>query len=232
MHNLQELRALIERGKTEGELTYNDVVDAFRDTIMDIDAIDQIIYLLGEAGVDVIRPDDPLKERLVDALNTEGLSWMLTSSLTERAFWLGAYQSARLLGADSKTKNGLYRNVLNTLWERASDDTFQSTRFGRIHTELLSAVGREDVRLCELVERVDLLEAILSELSQTWQVGARDAQKLIRGLRDLINFISGPSGPATKRKVTDLTGIIQALETPLRQLSLLETSHKLQDRFK
>jgi hypothetical protein len=223
-----EIQALIARGREEGELTYDEIIEALPEAIIDIDAIEKVIESLVAAGIEVIRPDDPLQERLAKTLEDEGLSWIVKSSLTERAYWIGAQRAAKLLGASKKTGAGFIKPILKTSHHRSADDTFPFTRLGRILADLVKAIQCEHKSPEAMHGHVDSLNVTLEDLASAWQRELRDSKGLIQDFLRLIEVVREARTPDSKR---ELLTSVNTLNQPLRRLSLLETSHDIQDRF-
>jgi len=230
----EAIRMLIRRGELAGELTYTEIVAAFSGSIIDVDALGQIVTLLREAGIKVIHVDGSFEDHLERALIEEGRCWILASSLTERAFWIGACEAAKLLGADEKR---IFWKVFGkTIWERGADDTFPCTTVGKSYTKLLELVRDGDVRLDDLREPLDMLEDSLHEVARNWRKHSDEVERLIQALRCRLELtpkaLARQPDEQFDKGAFNARDLIRAIERPLRQLALLQTSHKLQDRFK
>ena len=54
LENIAEVKKLIELGKTNGEVTYDEINDILPDKLLNSEKIDDIFILLNQMGIDVV----------------------------------------------------------------------------------------------------------------------------------------------------------------------------------
>jgi len=229
----ERFRSLIKRSKLKGEINYDEILATLPYAIIDIDASEELIKSFEDEGIEVIRTDLPLKDRLEITLEKSDFRWMRSSALTERAYWIGAYQVTKELGIDKE--NRLLSRLLKTLWKRSADDTFSSTSVGAKHKVLLENIDHKNKDLTELTGNLEDLKKLLHKLNNEWGETLQFARERIEELQNLLvnhNISVSHDSEVSETRLIQLRHFISSLEEPLRRLSLLETTHFMQDRLK
>ena len=66
----------------------------------------------------------------------KNFSWIRNSSILKRAYCLGLYAGLRAVTDESNLRELLLEMVRGTMFARSGEDTFGSTRIGRIYNDL------------------------------------------------------------------------------------------------
>jgi len=128
----------------------------------------------------------------------------------------------------------LSSRLLKTLWKRSADDTFSSTGVGAKHKVLLENIDLKNKDLTELTGNLEDLKKLLHKLNNEWGETLQFARERIEELQKLLvdhDISVLHDSEVSETRLIQLHHLISSLEEPLRRLSLLETTHFMQDRL-
>ena len=141
-------------------------------------------------------------------------SWINSSSLILRAYFLGLYFGLKDIAAERDLNSLVLSIFKETMFQRSADDTFPSTRIGRAFFSVKEDLGEtaghfSKDKMATLREAVENIEhAILAAFGE---LASLMADVPIR--------------------TSEMSGFLYALERPLRTIALFETDHLLSKRL-
>jgi hypothetical protein len=160
------------------------------------------------------------------------IAWIRNSALFERAYFLGLYKGLSSISNDESLDKLLLYCLMNTMWERDADDSFNSTQTGKnfqqLKVEFDRAVSGEELKILSLESVLEVVEVN----NKRWSDSVDNVRTVIdEMLRTSFEFNRGIS-----KKVSDPNDRNEfykkmnprRLEAMLRLISLIETNHKLQ----
>ena len=182
----------------------------------------------------------------------EDTKWIASSALMERAYLFGMIKLSHTLielgvmPADNELIDKISRRILfKTRFSRSADDSFKSTPLGQLHDQLERS-NREKDRL-KVLESTNEINAVCKYLQSEFEESVsfiQEQTKMLQAIYGRWDQTSRPeelSSPADQLAMESMdrgfsderaaAKIAHLIEERLRFIALLQTSHKLNDRF-
>jgi len=160
-----------------------------------------------------------------DALVTDGdFAWVRKSALIERAYYAGLYAGLRAIAHENDLKEMILRSIVDTMFTRGGDDSFDSTPIGREFSTLKQRL-LDDKESTFPAETTVRLTASLEKLDQRWNSVLTQAKRVIGHIQNLADDChANPEKDDWLRH--EYCGLLEELEHVLRIASLLQTDHR------
>jgi hypothetical protein len=182
----------------------------------------------------------------------EDTKWIASSGLMERAYLFGMIKLSYTLielgvmPADNQLIDKISRRMLKTMFYRSADDSFKSTLLGQLYDQLKRS--HEEMDRLKVLESTNEINAVCKHLQSEFEESVSFIQEQTKTLQaihqrwDLAGRSEALSSPADKqalgatdRGFSDERAAAKnahlMIEDRLRFIALLQTSHKLNDRF-
>jgi hypothetical protein len=182
----------------------------------------------------------------------EDTKWIASSALMERAYLFGMIKLSYTLielgvmPADNQLIDKISRRMLKTMFYRSADDSFKSTLLGQLYDQLKRS--HEEMDRLKVLESTNEINAVCKHLQSEFEESVSLIQEQTKTLQaihqrwDLAGRSEALSAPADKqalgatdRGFSDERAAAKnahlMIEDRLRFVALLQTSHKLNDRF-
>lgn len=182
----------------------------------------------------------------------EDTKWIASSALMERAYLFGMIKLSYTLielgvmPADNQLIDKISRRMLKTMFYRSADDSFKSTLLGQLYDQLKRS--HEEMDRLKVLESTSEINAVCKHLQSEFEESVLLIQEQTKTLQaihqrwDLAGRSEALSSPAdeqalgaTDRGFSDERAAAKnahlMIEDRLRFIALLQTSHKLNDRF-
>ena len=181
----------------------------------------------------------------------EDTKWIASSALMERAYLFGMIKLSHTLielgvmPADNQLIDKISRRMLKTMFYRSADDSFEPTPLGQLYDQLKRSNREKDrLKVLESTNEINVVcEYLQSEFKESVSF-IQEQTKMLQAIHqrwDLAGRTEELSSPAdqqalesTDRGFSDegvAAKIPHLIEERLRFIALLQTSHKLNDRF-
>ena len=182
----------------------------------------------------------------------EDRKWIASSALTERAYLIGMIKLSDtltklgVLPADNQLIDKIDRRILfETMFYRSADDSFEPTPLGQLYDQLKRSNREKDrLKVLECTNEINVVcEYLQSEFKESVSF-IQEQTKMLQAIHqrwDLAGRTEELSSPvdqqaleSTDRGFPDegvAAKILHLIEERLRFIALLQTSHKLNDRF-
>ena len=163
--------------------------------------------------------------------NDSDIAWICNSAFLERAYYLGLYKGLSSISDDQSLDKLLLYCLMNTIWERDVDNSFNLTQIGKnfqqLKVEFDKAVSGNEMTLSSAEATIELIEVIDKE----WRHCVNNAHEII----STILKTAAEFNYAIEKKLLNQNQQHEILEkmNPLRlkeilkHIALLETNHEL-----
>jgi len=160
-----------------------------------------------------------------ESLNADGdFAWVRKSALMERAYHVGLYAGLRAIAREDDLKGLILRTIVDTMFARGGDDSFNSTPLGKEFNNLKKRLlAGEESTLPP--ESTAALTASLEELDRRWNSALTRARGLIGHLQHLIDDRHADTGKDDRLR-NEYHGLLEELEHVVRLASLLQVDHR------
>lgn len=227
-------RKLLAKGKEEGEVTQSAIEEAIPYSVIEDEALNDIFKIFEDQGIRVHRSYESMVEALKGQLTRQRYKWVTQSGLTERAYWIGAFEALSLTDTAQDQLNSISPKILQTLFHRSADDSFPRTNLGNLFVELESYIRCWENEFSKAKQATKKIHNELESLSHQFLECLKEAMELNAQIgklaqKDAINQgVNVESWPGRERQVFEA---LTALKGSLLYLALLQTSHDMQSRF-
>lgn len=168
--------------------------------------------------------------RLLD----DDASWIKSSALLERAFYLGVLAGLRGLANEQSLAWLLTERLAKTAFGREFDNTFASTVMGnalatvnRSLHELASRGSTPRITRAAVNDALRVIESATAHHAEEVMDAGHQIQVLADRMRDAIELLASlqPDDPRYRGAMDEQFGILRELERWTRIVALLETDH-------
>ena len=158
------------------------------------------------------------------------IAWIRNSALFERAYFLGLYKGLSSISNDESLDKLLLYSLMNTMWERDADDSFNSTqtgkRFQQLKVEFDRAVAGEELKILSLESVLEVVEVNNKRWSDSVDNVRTVIDEMLRTSFEFNRVISNKVSDPNERNEFYKKMNPRRLEAMLRLISLIETNHK------
>jgi hypothetical protein len=86
--------------------------------------------------IDKVAVETAVSAAKTSLISDSDIKWIRQSALLERAYYLGLYKGLASISDSQSLNILLFHTLMNTAWERGSDNTFNSTNIGKNFQQL------------------------------------------------------------------------------------------------
>ena len=171
-----------------------------------------------------------------DALaNEPGLTWIKSSALLERAYNWGLFFGLRAIADEDSLRQFVLHTVIDTIWQRDTDDTFITTTIGRDCRVLREMLGRDDPTRCAAKKMIEKLRISVDDQDRQWQGLVKHTRELLSEIQSVGADSGGDANVIDnvrdEERRSELHRLLHGLENLARRIALIETDHSMQKRF-
>jgi hypothetical protein len=160
-----------------------------------------------------------------EELNPDGdFTWVRKSALMERAYHVGLYAGLRAIAREDDLEGPMLRALVNTMFPRDGDDSFDSTPLGREFNKLKKRVLDGEASTLP-PEVTDAMTSSLEDLDRRWTSTLSDARRLIVHIQHMLDNRYADTGKDDSLR-HEYYGLFQELEHLVRLASLLQVDHR------